>query len=50
MIWILVLIVIILLAGKTFFDVKIDFKKEYGVIWYSYKGRRDGFVLWGSKY
>lgn len=49
MIWFL-LLVIILLSGKIFFDVTFDFKKEYGVIWYSYKGRRDGFVLWGSKY
>ena len=50
MIWFLVFLVIVLLAAKVFFDVKIDFKKEYGVIWYSFKGRRDGFVLWGSKY
>ena len=50
MIWFLVLIVIVLLTGKVFFDVKLDLKKEYGVVWYSYKGRRDGFVLWGTKY
>ena len=50
MIWFLVLLVIILLAGKVFFDVKFDFKKQYGVIWYSYKGKRDGLVLWGTKY
>lgn len=50
MIWVLVLIVILLLAGKVFFDVKFDLRKDYGVVWYSYKGRRDGFVLWGTKY
>ena len=50
MIWILVFIVIVLLACKTFFDVSFDFQKEHGVIWYSYKGKRGGFILWGSKY
>ena len=50
MIWVLVLIVVLLLTGKVFFDIKFDLRKEYGVVWYSYKGRRDGFVLWGTKY
>ncbi len=50
MIWVLVLIVVLLLVGKVFFDIKFDLRKEYGVVWYSYKGRRDGFVLWGTKY
>ena len=50
MIWVLLFLVIVALAAKVFFDVKFDLKKEYGVIWYSYKGKRDGLVLWGSKY
>ena len=50
MIWFLVFIVIVLMAGKVFFDVKFDFRKEYGVILYKYKDKRDGLVLWGTKY
>ena len=50
MIWFVLFIIVVLLSSSLFFDVKFDFKKEYGVIWYSCRGRRDGFVLWGSKY
>ena len=50
MIWIIIAIVLALAFCKYYFDIQIDFQKEYGVIWYSYKGKRDGLVLWGSKY
>lgn len=48
---IIILIIIFVIAFlQAYFDIIIDFKKEYGVIWYSYKDKRDGIVLWGSKY
>ena len=47
---ILLFLIIIVLAIIAFFDVSFDFQKDYGVIWYSFKDRRAGFVLWGSKY
>ena len=50
MTWFLVILVIVVLAGKAFFDVSFDFQEDHGVIWYSFKGRRNGFVLWGSRY
>ena len=50
MIWTILLIIAIVIVLKNYFNVVIDLRKEYGVIWYTYKGKRDGIVLWGSKY
>ena len=50
MIYAITVIIVILIILYKKLDVTIDFRKEYGVIWYSYKGKRDGLVLWGSKY
>ena len=47
---ILLFLIIVGLAIIAFFDISFDFQKDYGVIWYSFKDRREGFVLWGSKY
>ena len=47
---ILLFLIIVVLAIIAFFDISFDFQKDYGVIWYSFKDRREGFVLWGSKY
>lgn len=48
---IIILIIIFVIAFlQAYFDIIVDFKKECGVIWYSYKDKRDGIVLWGSKY
>ena len=47
---ILIFLVIVIFAVKAFFDISFDFQKDHGVIWYSYKRRRGGLVLWGSRY
>ena len=47
--WFLI-VLIVLFAGKAFFDISFDFQKDYGVIWYSFKGIRKGIILWGSRY
>lgn len=46
----LIIAVIVALINKTFFDISFDFQKDHGVIWYSFKERRNGFILWGSMY
>ncbi len=50
MIYVITILVVILIILYRWLDVTIDLCKEYGVIWYSYKGKRDGLVLWGTKY
>ena len=50
MIYVIAILIIILIILYNRLDIAFDFRKEYGVIWYSYKGIRDGLVLWGSKY
>ena len=47
---ILLFLIIVVLACKVFFDISFDFQKDHGVIWYSFKGVREGFILWGSRY
>ena len=48
MIWIIVFIIILVFAAKSFFDISIDMKSDYCLIYYSYKGRRYVIALWGS--
>ena len=50
MIWFLFFLMIVVLAVKAYFDVSFDFQKDHGVIWYSFKEKRDGLILWGSRY
>lgn len=50
MIWFLIFLIIVIFVCKALFDISFDFQKDHGVIWYSFKRIRRGFILWGFKY